>query len=274
MRLEENIYRLRTERGMSQAELAEALEVSRQSASKWETGSAVPELEKLMNMSRLFGVTLDALVTGEEQAEQPSGPEEPRVIVVQEASPARRTVGWMLLGLAALALLLLTIAGSLLMGLLCAAPLAVCGGICLLCRQNCGLWCGWAFSGMAELCLRFLVGANGGLFSGLRSMIRGDIAAVLIGLCCLGVLCLTAVTVHRFGRKSGKTGREAVLRLAVSGVLLVLTLLPWPAVAVGSLAGRAVLYWLLGLVRNWGQVLLLNAFGITLVRMIRNRKEL
>lgn len=38
MRLEENIYRLRTERGMSQAELAEALEVSRQSVSKWETG--------------------------------------------------------------------------------------------------------------------------------------------------------------------------------------------------------------------------------------------
>lgn len=234
----------------------------------------MPELEKLMNMSRLFGVTLDALVTGEEQAAQPSGSEAPRVIVVQEAPPTRRTVGWGLLGLAALALLLLTIAGSLLMGLLCAAPLAVCGGICLLCRQNCGLWCGWALSWMAELCLRFLVGAYGGLFSGLRSIIRGDIAAVLIGLCCLGVLCLTAVTVHRFGRKPGKTGREAVLRLAVSGVLLVLTLLPWPAVAVGSLSGRAVLYWLLGLVRNWGRVLLLNAFGITLVRMIRNRKEL
>lgn len=83
-----------------------------------------------------------------------------------------------------------------------------------------------------------------------------------------------ALEVSRQSVSKWETGREAVLRLAVSGVLLVLTLLPWPAVAVGSLAGRAVLYCLLGLVRNWGQVLLLNAFGITLVRMIRNRKEL
>lgn len=38
MQLAENIYRLRTERGLSQTELADALEVSRQSVSKWETG--------------------------------------------------------------------------------------------------------------------------------------------------------------------------------------------------------------------------------------------
>ena len=38
MNLGETIYRLRTERNMSQGDLAEALEVSRQSISKWETG--------------------------------------------------------------------------------------------------------------------------------------------------------------------------------------------------------------------------------------------
>ena len=46
MNLHETIYRLRTARGMSQLELAEALEVSRQSISKWETGAAVPELDR------------------------------------------------------------------------------------------------------------------------------------------------------------------------------------------------------------------------------------
>lgn len=64
MELGENIYRLRTEQRMSQGDLAEALDVSRQSVSKWETGSAVPELDKLVKMSKLFGVTLDELVNG------------------------------------------------------------------------------------------------------------------------------------------------------------------------------------------------------------------
>ena len=50
MNLGERIYRLRTERNMSQGDLAEALEVSRQSVSKWENNSAVPELDKLVRM--------------------------------------------------------------------------------------------------------------------------------------------------------------------------------------------------------------------------------
>ena len=65
MNLGENIYRLRTEKNMSQGDLADALEVSRQSVSKWENNSAVPELDKLKKMSQLFDVTLDELVNGE-----------------------------------------------------------------------------------------------------------------------------------------------------------------------------------------------------------------
>ena len=62
MNLGENIYKLRTEEKMSQGDLANALEVSRQSVSKWENNTAVPELDKLIKMSELFGVTLDELV--------------------------------------------------------------------------------------------------------------------------------------------------------------------------------------------------------------------
>ena len=49
---------------MSQTDLANALEVSRQSVSKWENNSAVPDLERIVNMSRIFEVTLDELVFG------------------------------------------------------------------------------------------------------------------------------------------------------------------------------------------------------------------
>ena len=66
MTLGENIVRLRTQRNWSQGDLADALDISRQSVSKWETDASVPELEKLLKLSELFGVTLDALVRGED----------------------------------------------------------------------------------------------------------------------------------------------------------------------------------------------------------------
>jgi transcriptional regulator with XRE-family HTH domain len=65
MNIGENIYKLRTEKNMSQTDLANALDVSRQSVSKWENNSAVPDLERIVNMSRIFEVSLDELVFGE-----------------------------------------------------------------------------------------------------------------------------------------------------------------------------------------------------------------
>ena len=53
---------LRREKGYSQEQLAEYLGVSRQSVSKWEASSSMPELTKLIQLSELFGVTTDYLV--------------------------------------------------------------------------------------------------------------------------------------------------------------------------------------------------------------------
>ena len=56
MRLGETIYKLRTEKNLSQGDLAEMLDVSRQSISKWENNSAVPDLEKIIKLSEIFKV--------------------------------------------------------------------------------------------------------------------------------------------------------------------------------------------------------------------------
>ena len=64
MNLGENIYKYRSMRNCSQGELANELEVSRQSVSKWENNSAVPELDKLIRMSDFFEISLDELVYG------------------------------------------------------------------------------------------------------------------------------------------------------------------------------------------------------------------
>lgn len=63
----ERLYKLRTEKNISQEEFAEIMDVSRQSISKWETDKAYPEMTRLIFMSDYFGVTLDYLVKGMEE---------------------------------------------------------------------------------------------------------------------------------------------------------------------------------------------------------------
>ena len=65
--LSEKLYKLRKESGLSQEQLAEQLKVSRQAISKWESGNAVPESEKLIVISKYFGVSLDYLLKDEDE---------------------------------------------------------------------------------------------------------------------------------------------------------------------------------------------------------------
>ena len=58
---------------------AEALDVSRQAVSKWESGAAVPTIDNLRAISRLYAVTVDYLVTGESGPERPESPRDPGV---------------------------------------------------------------------------------------------------------------------------------------------------------------------------------------------------
>lgn len=58
----DKLIRLRKKEGWSQEELAEKLNVSRQSVSKWESAASVPELDKILTLSRLFGVSTDYLL--------------------------------------------------------------------------------------------------------------------------------------------------------------------------------------------------------------------
>ena len=58
----EKLYKLRKKAGLTQAELAEKLNVSRQAVSKWETGSVLPETKKMNAIAVFFGVTIDYLL--------------------------------------------------------------------------------------------------------------------------------------------------------------------------------------------------------------------
>ena len=66
MNFSEKILALRKANDLTQEQLAEKLDVSRQSISKWESGQAVPELEKIVALSAIFDVTTDYLLKSSE----------------------------------------------------------------------------------------------------------------------------------------------------------------------------------------------------------------
>ena len=69
----QRIAQKRKELGLSQEALGEKLSVSRQSIYKWESDSALPEIEKLVVLSRLFGVSVGWLLGAEEESAPGSG---------------------------------------------------------------------------------------------------------------------------------------------------------------------------------------------------------
>ena len=71
MKLNEKIKRYRKIFELSQEQLAEKLNVSRQAITKWENGSGVPEISNLKEISDLFGVSVDYLLDDEQQIECP-----------------------------------------------------------------------------------------------------------------------------------------------------------------------------------------------------------
>ena len=62
MQLSDNIVQFRKAMGLSQEQLAEQVGVSRQAISKWETAQSVPELDKIVALSRIFGISTDVLL--------------------------------------------------------------------------------------------------------------------------------------------------------------------------------------------------------------------
>ena len=84
MTLGERIAALRGERKLSQGELADQLQVSRQSVSKWESAMSIPDLDKILLMSEIFEVSTDFLLK-DEMVEEVYVPGNPEAVVGKEA---------------------------------------------------------------------------------------------------------------------------------------------------------------------------------------------
>lgn len=97
MILSEKIILLRKEHELSQEQLAEQLDVSRQAVSKWESGASIPDLDKIIKMGQLFGVSVDYLVKDDVIQTNDSTPVDDsstnmRVVSMEEANRYMETV--------------------------------------------------------------------------------------------------------------------------------------------------------------------------------------
>lgn len=62
MALDKKLVQLREERSLTQFEVAERINVSRQAVSKWERGTSIPSMDSLLSLSKLYGVSIDYLI--------------------------------------------------------------------------------------------------------------------------------------------------------------------------------------------------------------------
>jgi Predicted transcriptional regulators len=67
MNFNEKLQILRKEKSITQEELAEKLNVSRQAISKWESGQTMPEINKIIELAKIYGVSLDDILIDKEQ---------------------------------------------------------------------------------------------------------------------------------------------------------------------------------------------------------------
>lgn len=77
MTFSDKLIALRKKAGWSQEELAERLNVSRQSVSKWESAQSMPDIDKILQLSSLFSVTTDCLLKDTQDDTQPAAAETP-----------------------------------------------------------------------------------------------------------------------------------------------------------------------------------------------------
>lgn len=214
MTLGEKIYKLRNDSGFSQGDLAEKLDVSRESVSKWENNSAVPELEKLIKLSEIFNITLDELVKDEKS-------DYVKILSIQ----TRKIVGTILLCTAVCACLLLMVTNGisgLILGVMLSSPVIVLGIICLTVSKHTVLWCSWAVYVLIDLFLLYATGIRRAniLHTHIWTSSMNYTRLIMAWVLFIVLVIMISITVYIFQKNSTKVSKIQLIK-ALSFVAIV-----------------------------------------------------
>lgn len=287
MNLGERIYKLRTEKNLSQGDLAERLEVSRQSISKWENNNAIPDLEKMIALSEIFEVSLDELVKGRttavENIENTYQEQTKHTTHVESTFPLRKMAGTILFCMGFVVLLFCTLFGGVLSGLVFCLPFVFCGIICFACKTNVGLWCVWAVYVLFDIFSRYAMGISRSaiwlthLWTAEMNFGRLAISWILT----LILVAIITVTVIRLAKKPFATedkGKKQLIGAWV--VVLALQVAAWLWGRSGTymyiidhIITMGAVYSLISLVLSWCKIIALTAALMVTVRFIKTKKQ-
>ena len=288
MSLGERIYKLRTEKNLSQGDLAERLEVSRQSVSKWENSNAVPDLEKIIALSEIFEVSLDELVKGETtKVENKDAMQHDWQVSyttnVENTFPPRKIAGIILFCMGFFVLLFCTLLGGALSGLVFCLPFIICGIICFVFKTNAGLWCAWAVYVMLDIFTHYAMGISRSavmlthLWTSEMNFGRLAFAWLLV----LILVAIIAVTVVRLGKKPLSSKEKGLEQLIATWlVVLALQVITWAwgrsetyNYILDNIMTMGVVYSFISLALSWCKIIALTVALVVTVRFIRTRKQ-
>ena len=288
MSLGERIYKLRTEKNLSQGDLAERLEVSRQSVSKWENNNAVPDLEKIIALSEIFEVSLDELVKGETTTVENTNDmsrnrKESYTINVEKTFPPRKIAGTILFCMGFLVLLFCTLLGGALSGLVFCLPFIVCGIICFVFKTNAGLWCAWAVYVLLDIFTHYAMGISRSavmlthLWTAEMNYGRLAFAWLLV----LILVAIIAVTVVRLGKKPLSSKEKGLEQLIAAWlVVLALQVITWAwgrsetyNYILDNIMTMGMVYNFISLLLSWCKIIAFTVALVITVRFIRTKKQ-
>lgn len=287
MNLGERIYKLRTEKNLSQGDLAERLEVSRQSVSKWENNNAVPDLEKIIKLSEIFEVTLDDLVKGKTTTVENTNDTYPEcktkdTTVVESAFPPRKIAGTILFCMGFLVLLFFVAMGGALDGLIFASPFVICGILCFTLKKNVGLWCAWAVYVLGDIYMSYATGiSRSAVLLTLRwtpqmNYLRLAFAWFLV----LVLVVIIAVTVMRFGKKPLMSEEKGLKKLVIAWLVVIgfrIATMIWGRTEtyqylVTNIITLGAAYRLISIVLSWTKIIMVTVALVITMRYIKGRK--
>ena len=249
MSIGSRIFELRMSKNLSQSALADMLDVSRQSVSKWETDSAVPDLDKLMKLCNVFDVTLDELTGRTDSMNGEPGKTE----ICSFPARTQQVFGYILFVMSFSVALLLLFRGRNEGDFIIMVPvllaLLICGMICIFLKQRALYWCIWTM--LAPISILTCTVDFRPFF------------LVLMQLCCIAGMAFAAL--HFFKDVFVSANRR-------KGILLIAAWLAAIAVYLINL-GFAQMYWLLSFVFNFVIFALiagLETYTVCYIRSLRH----
>lgn len=287
MNLGETIYRLRTEKNLSQGDLAEKLEVSRQSVSKWENNSAIPDLEKIVKLSEIFEVSLDELVKGEEIPYRNTVLADMSQVKTEATGfLPRKIAGTILLCMAFFVVMFFLVAGGGLGGIIFALPFLSCGILCFVLKKNVSLWCAWDVYVLFDIFMSYATGISRAnvLYTFQWTSHMNYMRLAFAWFLVLSLTAMIVITALRLGKKpfvSRQKGRNRLI--AAWGVVLLIQLMSYAVAMLWEYTGlykyiiqnifqMGVVFRLMSIVFSWSKIIALTVAVTFTARFLKTKK--